>query len=811
MLVLEHISKSYIRKKKVFNALQDISLTFEDYSFNFIVCEDKLNSESIFNIMGGLDSFDSGNIVIDGVRYESNSKKFINTYAKDNVGLIFKDYKVFKGINVEENLKIATSIIGERKGISIDEALAKVGLQGYNKKKVSKLTKVEQIKVAIARALVKNPKVLIVNELFENSGDDYSKEILDLLKKLSRERIVIIITKDEKLANVSADRIIKMNSRVVFDNAFSFEEEYIDPTQEQEQNTYVKRTRADAFFSVVRAALQNAKKHWFRVFAVVLLLTITMAAFSFAIILAQYDSTEYAHNYFATTEDQVVVLRPHGKVQKNFDKYASEKLPDYSLEEIYSIAGTDSVVNGGLNNHIFNYAYLYNKMRGENYAYEINADNVAIYSPELEQKFNFKVVAGRYPKNDREIAMTDTLFNIYKAFGYSENKEVLDIKEYKDIIGKDVYGCKVVGVINTGIEPFDTSYAYNLSKKERDEIYKWTDKHYVYANSIHSAFFVTQNCYKRFFTPRSCSYYTSQRFGYSTLANVYYAGDYFGDEVLVGGTRVMEANEVFVGDTIINNLLVAQGYSTTRMSDAEKIQAISNDHIQLLVSFANTENTNSLVQTYDIVGCISGGNSAIVFSDDLSDSFFISKNPESVAVQLKHNDSDLVLSDLFMEYWNDNNNKDYVDVEGQHEEEWARGFLVVETMSYLGAAISLILGILSIVLLVSTCRAIAKDNKSLVLTLKSSGVREQRILDMIYIEMLLIALIAIIGGIGMSFVFGFVSDMIVALHANWMIEGMTALVMGMIALFVLASIGAAYGISRIWYNKTFAIKIDKKW
>ena len=200
-----------------------------------------------------------------------------------------------------------------------------------------------------------------------------------------------------------------------------------------------------------------------------------------------------------------------------------------------------------------------------------------------------------------------------------------------------------------------------------------------------------------------------------------------------------------------------------------------------------------------------------MFSDALAESFTVTQKPESVAVQLKHNESDLVFSDLFMEYWDNNSTSNYVYVEGQHDGEWARGNLVVEFMSYIGDAISLILGILSIILLVSTCRAIARDNKSLVLTLKSSGVREQRILDMIYIEMLLIALIAIIGGIGMSFVFGFVSDMIVSLHANWMIEGMTALVMGMIALFVLASIGVAYGISRIWYNKTFAIKIDKKW
>ncbi len=810
MLILEHISKSYIRHKRVFNALQDISLTFEDYSFNFIVCEDKLNSESIFNIIGGLDTFDNGSISIDGVKYDANSSKFINTYAKDNVGVIFKDDKVFKGLTVEENLKIATSIIGEKKGITIDEALDKVGIKELKKKRASKLTNVEKIKVAIARALVKNPKVLLVHELFENMSNDYSSDILSLLKKLSKERIVIVITKDEKLANISADRIIRMNSKIIFDNSFSFEEEYVDPSYEQEKYSYVKRTKADAFFSVVRAALQSAKKHWFKVFSVVLLLTLTMVCFSFAIILAQYDSEKYALDYFTTTDAQALTLRPYGKLKKDFDAYAQENLQGYAYEEVLSIRDAEQVSNGNLSNHIFGSKYIYNKMRGEDYALHIEPNNVVIWSDNLKTNFNLKVVEGRYPESDREIAMTDTIFNFYKAFGYEDGGVIEEINSYKDLIGKEVYNCEVVGIINTGIEPFDVEAVYKLDKKQRDNVYKWTDSHYVYSDSIHSSYFVTQNCYNRFFLPANCYYYTSQRFGYSNPSEVHYARDYFGYDILVQNSRPMEANEVFVGDLIIDKLLKAQSYDSDSMMDYQKIQAIADNDIKLMVLFNNTDTIDSILMTFDIVGCISGGSNDIVFADSFAQSFTVSQEPLSYAVQLKHTEEDLKFTQMYAAYWY-RTSEDAVFVEGQNEGEWGAGASNAGVLSYFGAAASFILGIFAIWLLVSTCRSIAKDNKSLVLTLKASGVREQRILDMIYIEMLIIAVIGIVGGIGASFGVGFAMDSIFSMHKLWMVEGMNIFVMGMIALFVLASIGVAYGISRIWYKKTFAIKIDKKW
>ena len=214
MLELKNISKVYSSKSRVLvHALKDVNLTFGDKGCNVILGPSGCGKSTLLNIIGGLDEPTSGNLVYNS--YNIKSKDY-DVWRNDTIGFIFQDFNLIPDLTIYENLSIVcyNKSDVESKQL-IHDVLASVGLENYESRYSYEMSGGQIQRVAIARALLKNSEILLADEPTGNLNKEMSAEIFSLLKELSKEKLVIIVTHNDDLAQKYADRIIRFEDGVV--------------------------------------------------------------------------------------------------------------------------------------------------------------------------------------------------------------------------------------------------------------------------------------------------------------------------------------------------------------------------------------------------------------------------------------------------------------------------------------------------------------------------------------------------------------------------------------------------------------------
>ena len=216
MIKLEHIKKTFNRhKKNKINAINDTTLSFDETGLVAILGQSGCGKTTLLNVIGGLDKVDKGNIYIDGERLTR-----VSSYKKDkirnlNIGYIFQDYKLIENMSVFDNVAIVLKMIGIKDHKEIEKrvlyTLDKVNMLRYKKRPVNMLSGGERQRVGIARAIVKNPKIIIADEPTGNLDSRNSIEIMNIIKKISENRLVILVTHERELALFYASRVIEIN------------------------------------------------------------------------------------------------------------------------------------------------------------------------------------------------------------------------------------------------------------------------------------------------------------------------------------------------------------------------------------------------------------------------------------------------------------------------------------------------------------------------------------------------------------------------------------------------------------------------
>lgn len=221
MIRLININKFYHSASEKFHALKDINLTFGQQGMHFIVGKSGSGKSTLLNIIGGIDQYDSGDLLIDDVSTTDFTPKDFHTYRNSYVGFVFQEFNVLKGLNVFDNIAISLDLQHKNPKAYHDEVqkiIDRVGLTGLEKRMMNQISGGERQRVAIARALIKNPRVIIADEPTGNLDSINSKIVMDLLKDLSRDHLIIIVTHNKKLANKYADRILEIkDGRVISD------------------------------------------------------------------------------------------------------------------------------------------------------------------------------------------------------------------------------------------------------------------------------------------------------------------------------------------------------------------------------------------------------------------------------------------------------------------------------------------------------------------------------------------------------------------------------------------------------------------
>lgn len=214
MLSVRHLTKVYkIKGKegKEVKALDDVSIDFPEKGMVFLLGKSGSGKSTLLNTMGGLDSFDSGEIIIKGKSSKQFKQKDFDAYRNTFIGFIFQEYNILEEFSVGKNLALALELQGKiANKENVDALLKQVDLDGYYKRKPNQLSGGQKQRVAIARALIKNPEIIMADEPTGALDSNTGKQVMDTLKKLSQNKLVIIVSHDREFAEIYGDRIIEL-------------------------------------------------------------------------------------------------------------------------------------------------------------------------------------------------------------------------------------------------------------------------------------------------------------------------------------------------------------------------------------------------------------------------------------------------------------------------------------------------------------------------------------------------------------------------------------------------------------------------
>ena len=233
MLQLQHISKVYHTANQEFHALKDISIRFRENEFVSILGQSGSGKTTLLNIIGGLDQYTSGDLLIQGKSTKQFKDRDWDSYRNHTIGFVFQSYNLIGHQTALSNVEIAMTLSGvsksERKKRAI-EALERVGLKDHLYKKPSQMSGGQMQRIAIARALVNNPKVVLADEPTGALDSETSVQIMELLKDIAKERLVIMVTHNPELAKTYSTRIVQVLDGNILSDSNPYE-----PTEEPKQ------------------------------------------------------------------------------------------------------------------------------------------------------------------------------------------------------------------------------------------------------------------------------------------------------------------------------------------------------------------------------------------------------------------------------------------------------------------------------------------------------------------------------------------------------------------------------------------------
>lgn len=234
MLQIHNIRKQYVTGELVQVALDEVSLTLRDNEFVAILGPSGSGKTTLLNVIGGLDRYDSGDLIINGISTQKYSDRDWDSYRNHTIGFVFQSYNLIPHQTILSNVELALTISGisrsERRKRA-KKALEDVGLGNQLHKKPNQMSGGQMQRVAIARALVNNPDILLADEPTGALDSDTSLQVMELLKEVSKDRLVVMVTHNPELAESYASRIVRLKDGKITDdtNPYTVEPEGLEP------------------------------------------------------------------------------------------------------------------------------------------------------------------------------------------------------------------------------------------------------------------------------------------------------------------------------------------------------------------------------------------------------------------------------------------------------------------------------------------------------------------------------------------------------------------------------------------------------
>ncbi len=225
MIELKNISKTYTTKKGLnVKALDDVSIKFEETGMVFILGKSGSGKSTMLNLLGGLDKYDSGEIIVKGKSSKDFSQSEFDSYRNTYLGFIFQEYNILPEFTVGANIALAMELQGKKAtDEELNKLLEEVDLGGYAGRKPNELSGGQKQRVAIARALIKNPDIILADEPTGALDSKTGKQVFETLQKLSKTKLVIIVSHDREFAEYYGDRVIELSDGKVISDIKKFD------------------------------------------------------------------------------------------------------------------------------------------------------------------------------------------------------------------------------------------------------------------------------------------------------------------------------------------------------------------------------------------------------------------------------------------------------------------------------------------------------------------------------------------------------------------------------------------------------------
>ena len=412
MLKLENITKIYEGKNFKQIALNNVTLAFRNNEFVSILGPSGSGKTTLLNIIGGLDKYTYGNLIIDGVSTRKYKERDWNNYRSKKVGFIFQSYNLINHQTVLSNVLLSLNIAGKPKKESIKLAkkvLKDVGLENYIKKKPKELSGGQMQRVAIARALVTNPDIILCDEPTGALDSQTSIQIMELLKEISKEKLVIMVTHNVTLANKYSDRVIALNDGVITYDTSPYEvENYSLKKIKNKRKTMNKFTSLSLSFNNL---LTKKSRTLLTSFAG------SIGIIGIALVLSLSKGTQkYINKIEKNTFSKypISIMESYIDYQNMFDK-EKESCKNGSICSINDL--TNNVVNDNKINSISKFSNILKQ----------NYENINNYT--LDINYNYNIDLNIY--KDNKMIENSSLY--FKEF-FNNNSPLL--KEYTLIYGK---------------------------------------------------------------------------------------------------------------------------------------------------------------------------------------------------------------------------------------------------------------------------------------------------------------------------------------------------------------------------------------
>lgn len=490
MLQLNHVTKIYSSEKGVdVRALDDINLSFDQTGMVFLLGKSGSGKSTLLNLCGGLDKPTSGEIVIDGRSSSTFTDSDFDSYRNTYIGFIFQEYNILNEFTVEENVGIALELQGKSHDEeTIRKTLRDVEIEDLAKRKPNTLSGGQKQRVAIARALVKNPKIIMADEPTGALDSETGKQVLDILKKLSKEKLVIVVSHDREFAETYGDRIIELkDGKVLTDTGCdSTPQPPRNATPTYEEGKFIKSRLP--FKRAMRMGVNSMKcKPWRLVFTI-LLTTFSFVMFGLFSTLMIFDEPKIVKNTLKYSDDELIHLtknyRYTGDTYRNGTFYMQTegnnrtKIKKSEVDGLYERYGKDAILirefTSGVSWNIFN---TDNHFKRPIYTSEIQG--FGFTHPDSTYRTSQKILWGHYPQSSDEVMISSFTFDAIKEAGYllmyesedSINSVSVEINDYEDLADAGLYltynnsddklFVRISGVYEVSISP-----AFNPLKEE---------------------------------------------------------------------------------------------------------------------------------------------------------------------------------------------------------------------------------------------------------------------------------------------------------------------------------------------------------